>query len=178
MKKLIAVLMIMCLAVTAVTSLAEETETEQIVVNWSDYEADAAGIEGDFAHLSQTGLIMFIPAEFKDSEISDEGLDRGTFMVLKNENEGRAIVSGQAAELDMDTFLADLQSQGITIWETVLNGLNCYQFNIEAAGILTSCVAFRTDQDGTIFVFSFTLSDQEPYASLYKVMVSSIQLAE
>ena len=44
--------------------------------------------------------------------------------------------------------------------------------------ILTSCVAFRTDQDGTIFVFSFTLSDQEPYASLYKVMVSSIQLAE
>ncbi len=175
MKKLVAVLMILCLVMTGVAAFAEETE--QTVINWSDYEADAANIDGQFAHVSQTGLIMFIPAEFQDSEISEEALSGGTFMVLKTESEDRAVVSGQTVALDIDTFKASIEGQGIQMWDTILNGLNCYQFNVEAAGIVTSCIVFSTEQNGMI-IFSFTLSDQEPYASLYKVMASSIQLAE
>ena len=175
MKKLVAVLMVLCMVLTVAAAFAEESEP--IVVNWSDYEADAADIAGQFAVVGPTGLVMFVPAEFKDSEISEEARQGGTFMVLKTENEERAVVSGQVVEMNIDTFMAGLEGQGVTKYETVLNGLYCYRFNITAVGITTSCIVFSTEQDG-IVVFSFTLSDQEPYASLYKVMVSSIQPAE
>lgn len=175
MKKLVAILMSLCLMMTAAAVLADETEPN--VVNWSDHEADAAGIDGQFAAIGQTGLKMFVPAEFTDTELSEETLAGGTFMVLKTEKEEKAVVNAQVIGVDMDTFKAGMESQGRTLWATVLNGLPCLQFNVEADGVVTSCFVFGTTQ-GTVLVFGFTLSNQEPYASLYKVMASSIQLAE
>lgn len=174
MKKLVAVLMILCLAVPFTAAFAEEGDP--IVIRWSDFEADAAQIDGQFAHVSKTGLIMFVPDVFKDSDISEEAMAGGTFMVLKAEDEERAVVSAQTVSMDLGTFKASLEGQGITMYETVLNDLHCYQFNIEAVGIVTACIVFETDQDG-IMIFSFTLADQEPYRSMYQVMVSSLQLA-
>ena len=175
MKKLVAVLMILCLMMTAVAALAEETETT--VVNWSDHEADAAGIEGQFAAVAETGLIMFIPAEFADTDIDEETLAGGTFMILKTENEEKAVINAQVVSADPAVFRASVESQGITVWDMVINGLPCIQFSVETMGVITSSFAFGTEQGG-VLVFSFTLSDQEPYASLYKVMAASIQPAE
>ena len=175
MKKLVAVLMILCLAVSAAAVFAEDAEPN--IVQWSDYAADAAGIEGEFAHISSTGLIMFIPAEFKDSEISEEALAGGKIMVLKTENEERAVVSAQVIEYDVETFLGSIVNEGVTVWHTILNGLNCYQFNLDTLGVVTSCIVYSTEQGGSL-IFSFTLSDEEPYASMYKVMAASIQPAE
>ena len=95
----------------------------------------------------------------------------------KAEKEEKAVVNAQIVAVDINTFRAGMESQGKTIWETILNGLPCLQFNVEAEGVTTSCFAFGTEQ-GSVVVFGFTLSNQEPYASLYKVMASSIQLAE
>ena len=98
-------------------------------------------------------------------------------MVLKTEKEERAVVNAQVVDVDFDTFRAGMKKQGKTLWETVLNGLPCFQFNVEAEGVTTSCLAFGTEQ-GSILIFGFTLSNEEPYTSLYRVMGSSIQIAE
>ena len=175
MKILGIALMILCLMMTAIPAFAGEADPT--AVNWSDYEADAAGIEGQFALVADTGLQMFIPAEFEDTDISEETLEGGTFMVLKTEKEEKAVVNAQIVPVEPDLFKAGMQNQGHTVWDMVINGLPCFQFSVETEGVTTSCFAFGTDQ-GSVLVFSFTLADQEPYTSLYKVMISSIQPAE
>lgn len=175
MKKLFAVMMVLCVMLTAAAAFAGETAPT--AVNWSDHEADAAKVEGQFADVAQTGLKMFVPAEFKDTEIPKETLDAGTFLVLKTEKNDKAVVNAQIVETSIDTFKAGLEKEGKTLWEMVVNGLPCTQFSAEAEGVTTVCFAFGTEK-GTTLVFSFTLADQEPYTSLYKVMASSIQKAQ
>ncbi len=174
MKKLIAVLMSLCMLFCAA---AFAGEAEVSVVNWSDYEAEAAKIEGQFADVGQTGLKMFIPAEFKDTELSEETLAGGTFMVLKSEKEDKAVVNAQVVPVSLDAFMAKLEDAGTALRATELNGLPCCQFSVKTDDVVTVCFAFSTEQGG-VLVFGFTLCDQEPYTGLYKVMAASIQRAE
>ena len=124
MKKLIAALMSLCLILTAAAALGETAEeaveTEPIVVNWSDYEAAVEDVDGQFAQVSDTGLVMFIPAMFKDTELSDETLEGGTFLVLKSETEENVVVSAQYAAVDIALFKAGLASQGVTLYDVTL----------------------------------------------------------
>ena len=50
MKKLIVVLMSLCLVFCAAAAFSEETEVT--TVNWSDYESQAADVEGNFERFS------------------------------------------------------------------------------------------------------------------------------
>ncbi len=172
MQKLFAALLSLCLILSAFAAFAEEP----VAVNWSEYEAQAAGMEGQFAQISSTGLKMFIPAQFKDTELSEETLAGGTFMVLKPEEEN-AVVNAQVVSIDIELFKAVLAKQGVSTWETVVNGLAFTQFTVEADGILTASFALPTTQNTTL-VFSFLPANQEPYTSMFKVMIASLQLAE
>ena len=175
MKKLIAALMSLCLIVCAAAAFAADTDPHKI--NWSDYEAQAANVEGRFANVAETGLKMFVPTEFKDTDIPEETLKGGTFMVLKSGKEEKAIVNAQLLPIDIDTFKAGMEGQGKTAWQVEVNGLKGFQFIIEAEGISTACLAFGTEK-GTVLTFNFTPVDREPYAGLYKMMAASIQRAE
>ena len=178
MKKLLTVFMALCVMLTAVTAVtAFAGEAAPTVVNWSDHEAEAAKIEGQFANVAQTGLKMFVPAEFKDTEIPKEALDGGTFMILKTEKEEKAVVNAQLIAADAAALKAKLQSEGKTVWDTVINGLPCLQFSVDVNGVTTSCFAFGTEKGSTV-MFSFILVNQEPYTGLYKLMAASIQRAE
>ena len=77
MKKLIAVLLSLCLMIGAAAAFAE---TAPRSVNWSDHESKAAN--GQFTNVTGTNLKMYVPAEFKSTELSDETFMRGTSMVL------------------------------------------------------------------------------------------------
>ena len=176
MKKLFIVFLVLNLMVAAVAAFAGEAAAPT-VVNWSEHEADASKIEGQFGDVSKTGLKMFVPAEFKDTEIPKEVLDGGTFMVLKSAKEEKAVVKAQFVAVDAASFKTKLQSEGKTVWDTVINGLPCLQFSVDVDGVTTSCFAFATESSAVV-VFSFSLVNQEPYTSLYKVMASSIQRAE
>ena len=175
MKKLFAVMMTLCLMLTAVAAFA--AETNPTVVNWADHEADAANVEGQFANVASTGLKMFVPAEFKDTDIPQEALDGGTFLILKSDKEAKAMVNGQVVSVDLASLKAKLQSEGKSVWDMVINGLEGIQFSVTAEGVTSSCFAFATEKGNTV-IFSFLLSDQEPYAGLYKLMVASLQRAE
>ena len=175
MKKLFAALLSLCLILSAFAASAEE-EPAVVNVNWSDYEAQAAEMEGQFATIGSTGLKMFIPAQFKDTEISDEMLASGIFMVLKPEAEN-AVINAQVVPMDIDLFMATLANQGVSMWETVINGISFIQFTADADGILNASFALPTTQNTTL-VFSFAPIDQEPYTSLFKMMAASLQIAE
>ena len=148
MKKLFAVMMALCLMLGAFAAFAAETDTT--VVRWSDHEADAAKFET---------------------------LDSGTFMVLKTEKEEKAVVSAQVVKKDIDSFKAALKAEGKTVWDITVNGMPCLEFNVDVNGVVTSCFVFAAEQ-GKVLVFNFTLGNQEPYTSIYKVMASSIQPAQ
>ena len=175
MKKLIAALMSLCLIICAAAAFAADAAPQKI--NWSDYEAPAANVEGQFANVAETGLKMFVPAEFKDTDIPEETLKGGTFMVLKSDKEEKAVINAQILPVSLDAFKAEMETAGKMVWSIEVNGLPCCQVIIEADGVSTACLAFGTEK-GSVLTFNFTLVDQEPYTSLYKTMAASIQRAE
>ena len=175
MKKPIAALMALRLIFCAAAALAAEPEVMKI--NRSGYEALTAKMEGRFAAVSETGLKMFIPAEFRDTEISEETPKGGTFPVLKRDKDEKAIVNAQRLAVAPDAFKAEMESKGLTLYPTELNGLPCLQFNVEAGGVTTGCFAFGTENGG-IAVFSFSPINREPCAAVYKVTAASIRRAE
>ena len=175
MKKLIAALMSICLIFCCAVSFAGEAAATTI--SWSDYEAEAAKVEGQFANVADIGLRMFIPAEFKDTEIPKDAQEGGTFLVLKSDKEEKAVVNAQFLNTDIDTFKAAIEAQGITTYETEVNGLQCLQFMVHAGDVATASFAFHSD-NGSVVVFSFTPANQEPYTGLYKLMAASLQSAE
>ena len=173
MKKLFAALLSLCLMLTAFTAVAEE---EPSVINWSDYEEQAANVEGHFAEISDIGLKMFIPAQFMDTELSEEALADGTFMVLKTEDES-AVVRAQAMAYDSDQFMAMLTASGITGWDTIVNGIHFLQFNVTGDDVNAACFAVSSTANKTL-VFSFAPADQEAYADLFRLMAASMQPAD
>lgn len=175
MKKLFAVMMTLCMMLTAVAAFAEEAAVT--TVNWADLEADAAAYEGQFATIGSTGMKMYIPAEFKDTELTQEAVDSGTFMVLKSDKEEKSIVSAQLLPTEYTMTKTALQQQGMTVRDMSVNGITCFQFSVNAEGVITVCFAFATQSDTTM-MFSFTNASQEPYTAMYKVMAGSLQVAE
>ncbi len=172
MKKLFAALLSLCLMLTACAALADEPTT----VNWSDFEAKAANVEGQFATVGDTGLKMFIPAQFKDTPITEETLKTGTFMVLRTED-GKAVVTAQLVPKDVESFKAAMQQQGHSIWETIVNNIHFAQFSVEANGTTSAGFALPTESGKTV-VFGFAPANQEPYTDLFKMMVASLQVAK
>ena len=171
MKKLFAVMMTLCLMFTAFAA-----ETEPTTVLWSSFEEEAAKVEGQFATINGVGLKMFIPAEFKDTELSQETMQSGTILVLKTEKEEKAVVNAQVLGTDIASFKDLVESKGSVARPMIVNGIHCYQFSVNSDGIISTCFAFSAGDK--VLVFSFSLADQEPYTSLYKLMAASIQTAE
>lgn len=174
MKKLFAVMMTLCLTFTAFAAFA--AATEPTTVQWSAFEEEAAKVEGQFATINGVGLKMFIPAEFKDTELSEETMQSGTILVLKTEKEEKAVVNAQVLGTDIASFKDLVESKGSVCRPMIVNGIHCYQFSVNSDGIISTCFAFSAGDK--VLVFSFSLADQEPYTSLYKLMAASIQTAE
>ena len=96
MKKLLTVFMALCVMLTAVTAVtAFAGEAAPTVVNWSDHEAEAAKIEGQFANVAQTGLKMFVPAEFIVSVNGTSRLNSGLRSRLPSCPQGQAAERGK-----------------------------------------------------------------------------------
>ena len=174
MKKLFAVMMAFCLMLT-VAAFAEGTDT--VTINWADHEAEAANIQGVFGNISTSGLKMFVPDEFENQEISEETLNSGIILVLKSNKEEKAVVNAQVMNGDIATVKATLEQQGATVRNATINGIPRITFTAGSNGVVAACFGFATSA-GMTLIFTFANADQEPYTSLYKVMASSIQLAQ
>ena len=178
MKNLFAALLCLCLMLTGIAALAEGSAQEPTVVNFSDYEAKAATMEGHFAKVSETGLMMFVPAEFKDMELSEEAKANGTFMILKVDGKDVA-VTGQLVKGDVEKVAAAAAADGHSTWNTIINGEKYVQFSVATNGTLTANFAFPTT-DGNTLVFTFAMAEnlKDAYTDMFKVMAASLQPAK
>lgn len=175
MKKLLALVMSLCMLLTA-AAFAEESET--VAINWADFEEAAASVEGQFTKISDIGIMMYIPADFKDTEISEEALNAGTFFVLQSQTEEKALVSGVMTQVDISSFATAVAQQGIAVKLVNVNGLNGIQFAQAIDGIVTISFGFGTDAGATILLsFSYPQETPDPFTDLYRMMAASIQAA-
>ena len=180
MKNLFAALLCLCLMLTGIAALAEGSAAAQepTVVNFSDYEAKAATMEGHFAKVSETGLMMFVPAEFKDMELSEEAKANGTFMILKVDDKDVA-VTAQVLKIDIEKFAAVAAADGHNPLPVVINGVKYVAFNLAENGKVAANFALSTT-DGNTLVFSFACTEnlKDAYTETFKMMVASMQPAK
>ena len=170
MKKFFAILLALCLF-TGV-ALAEAVE-----INWSDVEASVteAGIEGDFAAISDIGVKMFIPTVFQDVELSDEDVADGFICYLTTEDQsGNVLVFYADAEgLSLEDFAAGLPEAGATDVELgTLNGIPVVTY--AQADNDSVNVSMMTDA-GNIVVFCFNPASDEGFQGVAAIMSASIQ---
>ena len=172
MKKLFAALMSLCLILTGLTVFAESPAVNEL--NWADYQEAASKVEGQLAHLNSTDLAMFVPAQFKDSEISAEAAQQGHFLLLKSED-GKAVVSGQILPLSYDVFMSGVKDKVDHLSKGKVNGIECTTFTTEVDGVMNSTIVFSTN-DGRVIVLTFSPSNSEAYLDLFKIMGASLQV--
>ena len=91
MKKLLAIVMALCLALTAVAVFAESNESVK-TVNWTEYQEKAAAAGGELTPINGTDLQIFIPKEFKETTLDEDTIAKGYIFVLKTED-GKAIAN-------------------------------------------------------------------------------------
>jgi len=180
MKKLFAALLSLCLMLTGVAAIAENTAdtVEPTVINISDYEAKIAATEGQTGNIATTGLKMFVPAEFKDTKLSEEAEANGTFMILKVDDKDVA-VTAQVLKIDIEKFAAVAAADGHNPLPVVINGVEYVAFNLAEDGKVAANFALSTT-DGNTLVFSFACSEnlKDAYTETFNMMVASMQPAK
>ena len=175
MKKLLAIVMALCLALTAVAVFAESNESVK-TINWTEYQEKAAAAGGELTPINGTDLQIFIPKEFKETKLDEDAIAKGYIFVLKTED-GKAIANLQLVKLDVEAFKTQVAESGaVNLTAMDINGVKCTNFNVVAEGVLSTCIAVGTDQGSTL-VFSFSPANQDPYTDLFRIMVASLQHA-
>ncbi|MBO4471317.1 MAG: hypothetical protein J5841_06155 [Clostridia bacterium] len=175
MKKLFALLMALCLMLCA-CAYAEETKE----INWSDFEEQAAQIEGQFCPIADLGVMMYIPSIFGTVELSDEQKAAGVISLLSTaDGAGRISFTYQdLGDMDADTYLDELAKAGATDFEVaVLNGRNALSYDLVVNDVKTTNVVVEIE-DAKMLTISFAPMDDEGFAELAGILTASIQNAQ
>ena len=175
MKKLFALLMALCLMLCA-CAYAEETKE----INWSDFEEQAAQIEGQFCPIADLGVMMYIPSIFGTVELSDEQKAAGVIALLSTaDGAGRISFTYQdLGDMEADAYLEELAKAGATDFEVaVLNGRNALSYDLVVNDVKTTNVVVEIE-DAKMLTISFAPMDDEGFAELAGILTASIQNAQ
>ena len=175
MKKLFALMLALCL-VCSCCAFAEETKE----LKWEEVEALASQYEGSFKAIADTGLAMYIPDSFAASDLTEEQIAQGNFLLLKNDNNYRVSAMLQSlGTMELSDFVAEQLKAGAAEMEEIsLNGIPAMTYDFEVNGEKIGCVTFYNDTDNTVLTFSFAPANDEAYQKIIALMMGSIQAAE
>ena len=144
MKKLLSAVLALCMVLCAVSALAEDAITE--ITNEPTFE-------GDYVVLGDTGLAMYVPADFQEVDAPE-----GALGAMAN---GEIAMTVAAVNTDMDTMWADAEAsveagelKGVT--EAYIN--ETYFVLVESADG-TQNGAYLEYDDGVILVFAFVAAE-------------------
>ena len=177
MKKLIALLMMVCLAVMPFAAFAEAASDDAVTINWEDVSAFTEGVEGDFWKNEDLGLKFWLPAGFQEVALSDEQSAQGIMNIYATEDDSAAIaVAYNDIAGDFDAFLNQMAENGATEFEAaVINGLYGVSFTMKESD--TAVVAFPTEA-GAVLTYTIAPVSNEVIATALAVILASIQPAE
>lgn len=168
MKKLFALVLVMILALSAVSAMAAE-------LNWSDVEEGASQIEGDFVTFDEIAVKIWMPAVFQATELTDEDVENGYigYYMPADESAAVAVQYVNTDGMTLEEYSAKLEEAGLTGIETgTVNGLPCVSYdNTEADA---SSIAFTTEAGYILEVTCAPMSD-EGFAAVAMMIVASIQ---
>ena len=110
MKKLFALVLVMILALSAVSAMAAE-------LNWSDVEEGASQIEGDFVTFDEIAVKIWMPAVFQATELTDEDVENGYigYYMPADESAAVAVQYVNTDGMTLEEYSAKLEEAGAQI---------------------------------------------------------------
>ena len=175
MKKMIALLMLLCVTLMPFAGLAEN------VITWDEVGApvvEASELEGDFYALEDLGLAIWLPEGLYSVELDDESIANGILYMLTDEEVSCALTISYVNEegMTLDKLLAAAVEEGMFEPEIVnINGLDALSYKDEANNL--GCIAL-VDTNCNVIVFSLTPIDSEDAELVFGLIMSSLMPLE
>ncbi len=175
MKKLLALVMMLCMLCTAAVA---ENASE---ITWSDVEATLTeqGLTGEFAVLDQLGLKIWLPNGLDAAEVSEADAAAGR-LALFTDAENTAYLAVDALHVEgmtLDQYYENaLAAEGVSDVEMVTaNGLSAVIYKSEAMDFWSASLV---DTNSNIINFVMGPASEEGSQIVFSVIVASIQPAE
>ena len=175
MKKLFALMLALCLSLTAFAALAETAAAAEIT--WEEVAPmlEASGLTGEFVTFDEIAVKLFVPEGMTAAELTDEDREKGYIGYYAAEDgDAIAIQYVNVEGMTLEDYAASIQGDDVTGLEFgTVNGLPCisYEYN--------SCLvcAFTTQMGYILEVTVGPAADDNAKLGA-SVVLASIQAAE
>ena len=174
MKKLIALVIMLCLCCTA--ALAEE----KTVVTWADVEGALAesGVTGAFATLDVLGLQIFVPNGLNPVEVPEADAAAGRlYLFMADDQSAYLTVDALNVEgMTLDQLFENSKaSETLANVEMVnINGLDFVVYQNTEANIYSACLV---DTNSNVIVFSMGPASEDGAEQVFFIVTASLQPA-
>lgn len=171
MKKLFAVVMVLCLMMSA--ALAEAP-----ALNWSDFEAaiEAGGVTGQFYTFDEISMKIWIPEGLNEVELTDEDKEAGFigYFAADDQSAAVSIVYVDMEGTSIEEYAESLGGvEGVTEIEIgTVNDLPCVSYNMPEQDSVS--IAFATEA-GYILEVTCAPTSEENAELVWGAVVASIQ---
>ena len=185
MKKLFA-LILAALMVLGCTAVASAEQAQTLELNWEDFvgeieasEEAKAALSGDFVTMEEIALKIYIPAAFKQTELTDEDREAGYIAYFTmGEDKGVGIQYVDVGGMSLEEYAQRLTEEyGYECMNAVVNGLPALAYSFTENDRETSVLAFSTEK-GYILEIAFAPTNDEGFAAVAAVLMASVQAAE
>ncbi len=179
MKKIIALVLALVLALSAVGAFAEAAP-EQVELNWETVEPTLAdfGLTGDFVTFEQIAVKLWVPASMTAVELTQEDIDNGFIAYFLDDDQTAqiSVVYVDVSGMSLEEYAAKLPELGATEIEAVtINGLPAISYVLEENDCV--CIAFATEA-GYILEVTMAPKSVEGADIAWAIVGSSIMAAE
>ena len=174
MKKMIAILALLCAVALSFTAVAEGT-----VITWDEVGAPAVEsmeLAGDFFAMEQLGLAVWLPEGMEEVEVSEEDAAAGRLCLVADDTCAFIVDAVHVDGMTLDQAYENAVASGMIEPEIVnVNGLDTLSY--ENAEINAGCVVL-VDTNSNMIIFSFTPFDSEEAKVVFGVIMSSLMPLE
>ena len=147
-------------------------------LDWASFQDTAAEVDknAQFVEISETGLAMWLPSAFSDTELTDEDIEDGFVAYLTTADESASVSVYTWGENEtIDSILKYYADKNQEAQPVLINGIKAVvASNTEKDLTLVD----YTLGDGKSLEFSFWPASDEGFAPISYLMIASLQAAE
>ena len=175
MKKLFALVMMLCLLCTA--AVAEDAST----MNWTDIEPTLAaqGLTGDFLVPDYWGLKVWLPEGLNAVEVSEADAAAGRLALFTDADQTAylAVDAMNVEGMTIDQYYENAKAtEGLSDVEMItVNGLNAVVYKSETMNFWSASLV---DTNSNIINFVMGPASEEGSQLVFSIILASLQIAE